>query len=407
MDHSNLIVYENITQCLTLRGVAEKKGRHPTEEDLGVIKNAAAVVDGAADKFVWIGPANDLPPMYDDVVNRYSSDGEIWLPELVECHTHLIFGGHRHHDYALRCQGKTYQDIAAAGGGILTTLKDTRAADVGDLKENALAELERFQKYGVGVVEIKTGYGLDLESELKVLDCIEELRTETSVRLVATFMPAHAVPPEFKGRTDEYVDTIVRDWIPEVAKRKNVDFFDVFVEDGFFSVEHAKKLCTAAREKGFKIKLHAGQFSDLGGTTLAIELGAQSVDHLDHTSEESIKRLGTSETVAVLLPGASMFTGIPYPPARRLIDAGARVALSTDYNPGTCPSRNLPLMTTIACSQMKMTIPEAIAGITYNAAAALGLENEYGSLQVGRSFRVCQLKADSYEVLPYSFGELD
>ncbi len=407
MDHANLIVYENINQCLTLKGVADKKGKHTTEEDLGIIENASAVVDGAQDKFVWIGKAGEMPEMYDDVVNRYSSDGEIWLPELVECHTHLIYGGHRHRDYALRCKGKTYQEIAAGGGGILTTIQATRETSLSDLKEAALVELERFQKYGVGVVEIKTGYGLSLESELKLLDCIEELRNDTSVRLVATFMPAHAVPPEFKGRGDDYVKAIVEEWIPEAAKRENIAFFDVFIEEGFFSVEQARKLCIAAKEVGFGIKLHVDQFKDLGGIELAIEMGAVSVDHLDHTSEANIQKIAQTDTVAVLLPGASLFTGTPYPAARKLIDAGARVALSTDFNPGTCPTRNLPLMTTIACSQMKMTIAEAIAGITYNAAAALGVEDTYGSLQVGRPFRVCQLKAESYEVLPYSFGELD
>ncbi len=407
MDHSNLIVYENITQCLTLKGVADKKGRHTKEEDLGVINNAAAVVDGANDKFVWIGPSHELPALYNDVVNRYSSEGEIWLPELVECHTHLIYGGTRYGDYADRCRGRTYQDIAAAGGGILSTIQHTRSAELSNLKEAALAELERFQKYGVGVVEIKSGYGLTLESELKILECIQQLREDTSVRLVSTFMPAHAIPPEFKGRGDAYVDEIVSEWIPEVAANKAAEFFDVFVEDGFFSVDQARKLCTAAKEAGLKLKLHCDQFKDIGGVSLSLELGATSIDHLDNSSDESVELVAKSDTVAVLLPGASLFTGTPYAPARKLIDAGARVALSTDFNPGTSPTRNLPLMTTIACSQMKMTVAEAIAGITYNAAAALDLQDTYGSLQVGRPFRVCQLKAESYEILPYSFGELE
>jgi len=407
VENRNLILYENINQCVTLSGVAAKKGRRPTEADLGVISNASAVVDAEKDVILWIGPAADVPEQYEDVFNRYSSHGEIWLPELVECHTHLIFAGNRFHDYALRCKGVSYLDIAKQGGGILSTLEHTRKASLEELKENALAEIDRFQKYGIGTIEVKTGYGLDLETELRMLECVRELADESSVRLIPTFLPAHATPPEFKGRTDEYVDVICKEWIPEVAERKLAVFFDAFIEEGYFSVAQARKMGEVAKDHGLKIKFHTDQFNDLGGTPLGVELGAQSVDHLDQISESSIAAVAASETVAVVCPGASMFTGTTYPPARKLIDAGARVAITTDYNPGTCPSRNLPLMTTIACSQMKMTIPEAIAGITYNAAAALGIEDEYGSLQVGRPFRVCQLKADSYEVLPYCFGELE
>jgi imidazolonepropionase len=407
LDTHNFVLYENIAQCLTLDGVVKKRGRKVTEADLGIIRNATAVVDGATDKIVWVGEANALPESYQAVRNRYSSDGEIWLPELVECHTHLIFGGNRARDYGARCSGKTYQEIAAAGGGILSTLKATREASAVDLREAAVVEIDRFQKYGVGAIEIKSGYGLSLESELRILECIRDLQDETSVHLVPTFLPAHAVPPEFKGRTDEYVDTICKEWIPEVAKNKLAVFLDAWVEEGFFTAAHARKLGETAREYGMKLKLHSDQFKDLGGTPVAIELGAQSVDHLERISEANIQALGKSDTVAVLCPGASLFTGSDYPPARRLIDEGGRVALSTDYNPGTSPSHNLPLMTTLACSQMKMTVPEAIAAVTYNAAAALGLEERFGSIQAGRPFRVCQFKAETYESLPYSFGELE
>jgi imidazolonepropionase len=403
----DLLLYENITQLVTMRGVARKKGRHTTAEDLDVISNAALVVDNESSRIEWLGPQGELPKSYEDIDNRVSASDSVWLPELVECHTHLVFGGTRHHDYALRCGGLSYQQVAEQGGGILSTIKHTRESSFQELFEGAQAEIDRFQKYGVGVIEAKSGYGLSLESELNLLKCIHALAQTTSVRLVPTFLPAHAVPPEFKGRADDYVDVICREWIPEVAKKNLAVFFDAFVETGYFSVEQTRKMCEVAKENGLAIKLHTDQFNDIGGTELAISVGATSCDHLDNISEANISRLGKSDTVAVVCPGASLFTGTPYPPARRLIDSGARVAISTDYNPGTCPSRNLPLMTTLACSQLKMTIPEAIAGITYNAAAALGLEAECGVLDVGREFRVCTLKADSYEVLPYSFGELD
>lgn len=405
--HDNLLIYENISQCLTLSGAAQKRGRHPQEADLGLIKNAALVVDPQKNEIVWVGEMRSLPSEYENVVNRYSGEGEVWLPELVECHTHLIYAGHRHHDYALRTQGMEYLEIAKQGGGILSTIEKTRKASLDELIESAQSEIDRFQQYGVGTLEIKSGYGLTLESELKILDCIRELQESNNVRLVPTFMPAHAIPPEFGEHPSQFVEAICSEWIPEVSRQKSAEFFDVFIEKGFFDRDQAKRMMEAAKDHGFKIKVHSDQFSDMGGTDLAIEIGATSVDHLDHVSESNIRKLGESNTVAVLLPGASLFMGNPYPPARRLIDAGARVALSTDYNPGTCPSRNLPLMTTIACSQMKLTVPEAIVAITYNAAAALGLEEQLGSIAPGRQFRTCQLKAESYEVLPYCFGELD
>lgn len=407
MNQDHLLLYESIGQVVTLSGVAKKCGRHPQPEDLGVIENAALVVDTVDNRIVWLGKQEELPKNYRSIVNTVSAEGEVWLPELVECHTHLVHAGTRHHDYALRSAGKTYQEVANAGGGILRTLAFTREASFEELLSQALSEIDRFQRYGVGTLEIKSGYGLSFESELKILEVIQALQEQTSVHIVPTFLPAHAIPPEFKGRADDYVDMICREWIPEVALRKWAKYFDVFIEEGYFSLKQAEKLCLTALDRGLGLKLHCDQFTSLGGAALGVSLGATSVDHLDNISEESIQKVAQSETVAVMCPGASLFTGTPFPPARKLIDAGARVAVSTDFNPGTCPSRNLPLMTTIACSQMKMTIAEAIAAITYNAAAALGLELELGTLEVGKKFRACHLKADSYEVLPYCFGDLE
>ncbi len=406
MNADTLILYRNITQLLTMEGVRRKKGRHPVEADLGIIENAAIVVDAEVNEIVWMGKTQDLAIPYQMLPQALACHGKVMIPELVECHTHLIFAGERHHDYALRCAGKTYSQVAAEGGGIATTVNFTRKATKDELIQRGEREIDRFLSYGVGVVEIKSGYGLTLHDEIKILEVIETLQERTSIRLVPTFMAAHMTPPEFKGRTDEYVDVVCREWIPEVGTRKLAAFFDVFVETGYFTPAHARRFAESAKAHGMGVKLHVEQFTDLGGAALAAELGAVSCDHLDHVSDEGIKRLAGSDTVAVLLPGASLFTGTPYPPARKLIDAGVRVALSTDFNPGTCPSRNLPLMTTLGCSQMKMTIPEALAAVTHNAAAALGLEEEAGFLAVGRPFRVCQFQADSYEALPYWFGEL-
>ncbi len=403
----SIFLYENIGQCVTMRGVAEKKGRRPTTADLDVVTHASIAIDTETQRILWIGKKADLPADFEQIEEREDCGGAVWLPELVECHTHMVFAGERHHDYSMRVSGKTYLEIAEQGGGILSTVKATREASHQELHDKALTELDRFQKYGVGCVEIKSGYGLTLESEIKQLEVIRRLSEESSVHIVPTFLPAHAVPPEFKGRAEEYVDVMIKEWIPEIAKQELARFFDVFIEKGYFSVEQASRLCVAAKEHGMGIKIHGEQFTDLGSAMFAAQMGAASIDHLDQISDAGISALAESDTVGVLLPGASLFVGTPYAPARRLIDAGVRVALSTDFNPGTCPSRNLPLMTTLACSQMKMTVAESLAGVTYNAAAALNLEDEFGVLDVGRLFRVTQLRSSSFEALPYSFGELD
>ncbi len=397
------IVYENIRQCLTLQGVRERGGRGVTQKDLGVIEDAAVVV--GEELVLWVGPRKSLPDTYAKD-RRVSAEGAVWMPALIECHTHLVYGGSRVHDYALRCTGKTYQEIAKAGGGILSTVQATREATPDLLTARALEDLAPFRQRGVACLEIKSGYGLTLESEIKMLECIQDLQDKTSLTLIPTFLPAHAVPPEYQGKTDAFVDLIRTEWIPEIARRKLALFFDAFVEDGYFSVEQTRKMAQTALDHGLKVKLHADQFTDSGATQLGVDLGAVSCDHLDSVSEAGVQAIAKSNTVAVLAPGASIFTGTPFPPARRLLDAGAVVALTTDFNPGTCPSRNLPLMLTIACSQMKMTIPEAIAAATYNAAAALSIQDGLGTIEVGRHFQVASLPLESFEELAYRYGEI-
>ncbi len=396
-------IYENIHQCVTMTGARLKSGRHPTQSDLGVIENASVVVED--DKVAWVGPSQNLPPQYLNS-KRQSEKGNVWLPALVECHTHLVFAGERYTDYNLRCSGKTYAQIASEGGGILSTVKHTRQASAEELLSRARHELGFFERAGAGCVEIKSGYGLSLESELKLLHCIASLQNNTKLKLIPTFLPAHALPPEFKSRTEDYVAVICKEWIPEVAKKKLAHFFDVFVEDGYFTVDQARKMAEAAKSYGLEIKLHVDQFTNQNGADLGVEMGAISCDHLDHVSVQGIKSLAASDTVAVLAPGASLFTNTQYPPARALIDAGAKVALTTDFNPGTCPSHNLALMTTIACSQMRMTLAEALVGITYNAAQALKQESFFGTIEAGRPFRPWRVPLSTYESLPYHFGEL-
>ncbi len=395
-------VFENIRQCLTLQGAAANQGRRPTEKDLGVMEDAAVVVEDEVVR--WVGSKRDLPSEFSGE-KRVSAGGRIWLPSLVECHTHLVFAGSRAGDFAKRCRGMSYQEVAKAGGGILSTVAHTREATKEALFKNAQRGLAAFESRGVGCLELKSGYGLTLESEIRLLEVVQELQKQTKTDLLPTFMPAHAVPLEFQGKTDAYVDAICSEWIPEVARRKLAVFFDVFIEESYFSAKQAAQLCGKALEAGFKLKLHADQFSSLGGAELGVDLGAVSCDHLESISDQGIKKLASSRTVAVLAPGASLFTSTRYAPARRLIDAGAMVALSTDFNPGTCPSHSLPLMMTIACTQMGMTIPEVLVATTVNAARAVGREDRWGCIAPGRPFKVWEVAAQSYEEIPYSFGE--
>ncbi|MBY0369109.1 imidazolonepropionase [bacterium] len=396
-------VFQHIRQLLTLQGAKAKEGRKPTAADLGLIEDAAVAV--RAGKVDWIGKRTELPVQY-ATWPKEDCNQNVWLPALVECHTHLVFGGERYSDYALRCTGKTYQEIAQAGGGILSTVKATRSALPTELLHRAQTHAWRFESMGVGCLEVKSGYGLTLESEITQLDCIAKLASSAHVAIVPTFLPAHAVPPEYKGRADAYVDSIVSEWIPEIGKRKLARFFDAFIEEGYFTVAQARRMVQAAYDNGLKIKLHVDQFTDQKGTAFAAEIGATSCDHLDNVSAEGIRSVAASKTVAVLAPSASLFTGTPYPPARQLIDQGAIVALTTDFNPGTSPSHNLPLAMTIACSQMKMSVPEAIVAATYNAAQALGETEHYGTIEVGHPLKVWKAKAPTYEAIPYAFGEI-
>jgi imidazolonepropionase len=396
-------IFQNISELLTLEGARNKKGRGIEERDLSIVQNAAVAVDDSGNT-AWLGASTAVPPAYHSWP-RENCTGQTWLPAPVECHTHLIFAGNRAKEYGLRCSGWTYQQIAEKGGGILSTVIATREASADTLYTLALERLRKFEGQGLGAVEIKSGYGLSLESEIKILQIIPKLQAETQMQLVPTFLPAHAVPPEYKGRQDEYVQTLCKEWIPEIARLQLARYFDVFVEKGYFDLKQTEQMVRSAQDANLKIKLHVDQFNAFGGAELAARFSATSADHLDSVGPNGIAALSKSETVAVLAPGASLFTGTPYAPARALCDAGVRVALTTDFNPGTCPSTNLALMATIATSQMKMSHAEAIVGMTYSAAAAVGLDHTHGSIQVGQRLHCIRVQKPSYQEWLYGFGE--
>ncbi len=339
------------------------------------------------------------------------AEGRLVMPGLVECHTHLCFAGDRADEFQQRVAGATYREIAAAGGGIRRTVGATRAASREELRALVRRRLDGFLAYGVTTVEGKSGYGLSLKDEARTLEVQREAAADHPVDVVSTLLAAHTVPPEYAGRAEDYVALVMQGMIPTVAGRGLAVFCDAFCEEGAFTVPQARRVLEAGARHGLLPKLHADQLTPGGGAELAVEVGAISADHLDRVSEAGIAALagaggrGRRAPVAVLLPGAAFFLGEGEPaPARRLLEAGVRVALSTDFNPGSSPTQNLWLMATLGCSQLRMTAVEVIRAITIEAARALVLEKEVGSLEVGKKADILLLGLDRHQEIPYYFG---
>jgi imidazolonepropionase len=374
-----------------------------------ISEGAVAARDG---RVVWVGTEAAL--MEEVRLMRggemLDADGRVVMPGLVECHSHLAWAGDRADEFKLRVAGATYQQVQEAGGGIASSVHATRNASDDVLRALARKRLDRFLRYGVTTVEAKSGYGLSLEQELRLLEVYRDVSYLHPVDVVPTLLAAHVVPVEYAGRDDEYVKLIVKKMIPAVAKKKVARFCDAFCERGAFTVDQCRRVLEAGLEEGLLPKLHADQLTYMGGTEMAAELGAVSVDHLDHVSESGIAALtqvagGKRVPVAVLLPGATFFLGEgSYAPARQMIDAGVRVALSTDFNPGSSPTQNLWLMTTMGCSQLHMTVDEVIRAITIEAAAALAMEDEIGSLEVGKKADILILDHSREVEIPYRYG---
>ncbi|WP_456306401.1 imidazolonepropionase [Oleomonas cavernae] len=346
-----------------------------------VADGALAVADG---RIRWVGAAADLPAQYASWP-RVDLGGRLVTPALVDCHTHLVHGGSRAREFELRLEGATYQEIAAAGGGIVSTVKATRLASEDELVASALLRLDALLAEGAGTVEVKSGYGLDTQNEAKMLRAARRLAQARKVRIRTTFLGAHALPPEFAGRPDDYIDYLCTDALPAAQRAGLVDAVDAFCEGIAFSTAQVAKVFTAARELGLPVKLHAEQLSNLGGSALAASFGALSTDHLEYLDEAGIAAMAKAGTVAVLLPGAFYFLReTKYPPLEGLRAAGVAIALATDCNPGTSPLTSLLLTLNMACTLFRMTPVEALAGVTLNGAKALGLGHDLGSLEAGK-----------------------
>jgi imidazolonepropionase len=366
-----------------------------------VVADGAVVLrDGRID---WLGPDADLPPLPPGAVHL-DTTGKVVLPGFIDSHTHLIFAGDRAEEFEQRLRGASYQEISARDGGIMSTVRTVRQRSRAELKALARPRLERMLRFGVTTVEVKSGYGLTPADERKCLEAVAELNAEGPVELVPTFLGAHAVPAEYRDRRDEYVRLVTDEMLPEVARCQLAECCDVFCETGVFSLEESERILGRARELGLQLKLHADELTPLGGAELAARLGALSADHLLCVSDAGIDALAASGTVATLLPGTAFFLGVPYAPARHLIERGAAVALASDCNPGTCPTENLPLIGAMACTQMGMLPGEVVTALTLNAAAALGRSERVGSLAVGKQADLAVFSVPDYRHLFYHFG---
>jgi imidazolonepropionase len=397
-----MLLIRNAAQLICVSKPSSETCTTADKGHLGIIENGAVVVED--DRVAWVGSTSNLPAFPSSSSTVFDAAGKIVIPGLIDSHTHLIFTGSREEEFEQRLRGSSYQEIASRGGGINATVRHVRQSSKAELKETAGKRLNRLLSYGVTTVEVKSGYGLTLNDEIKCLEVIADLNAEGPWELIPTFLGAHAIPPEFADNRNGYVHLLVDEMLPEIARCRLARFCDVFCEVGAFSLTETETILTKARELGFGLKLHADELSPLGGAELAARMGAASADHLLCITEAGIEAMARSETVATLLPGTAFFLGMNYAPARKLIDRGVRVALASDCNPGTCPTENLPLIGVMACTQMKMLPSEVLTALTRHGAKAVDCPERLGSIEVGKQADLIICDVPDYRQLFYHFG---
>ena len=400
MKEGNILI-KNASQIVTCSGNKAKFGKDMS--DIHIIENGSVVIEEGLIKAA--GKTEDILSKYDE--NNYevlNLENKCVLPGFVDSHTHFVFGGYREEEFSWRLKGDSYMDIMNRGGGIANTVKATREASRGELIGLGKKRLDSMLHFGVTTVEGKSGYGLDYDTEIKQLEVMKELDDIHPVDVVPTFLGAHAVPAEYKGKQNDYIDFMIEKVMPYVAENELAEFCDVFCEEGVFSVEESRKILLEAKELGMKLKIHADEIASLGGAELGAELGTVSADHLLHASDKGIKDMAERKVVSTLLPTTAFCLREPFAKGRYMIDNGCGVALATDFNPGSGFTNSIPLIFALSAIYMNMTIEETITAMTINGAAALDRADTIGSIDVGKKGDLVVLEYPSYKFLPYNTG---
>ena len=401
MSNSSLILI-NIKQLVGILPADKIKISGDQMNKLNTLENAFLEITN--EKISGFGLMNELNIKDND--NIIDLSGKVVLPSWNDSHTHLVFAGTREKEFIDRINGLSYEEIAERGGGILNSANLLENTSENDLFDSASRRLEEVIKMGTGAIEIKSGYGLSIDGELKMLRVIQRLKEAYNIIIKSTFLGAHAVPKEYKNNKDGYMDLVINEMLSKVVSEELADYVDIFCEKGYFTIEDTKRLLEAAKKYGIQGKTHVNQFNSIGGVQASVELGALSVDHLEEMREEDYIALKDSDCMPTILPSCSFFLSIPYGPAKRMIENGLPVALASDYNPGSTPSGNMNFVASLGCIQMKMTPEQVINATTINTAYAMGLEKEVGSICIGKRANIFITKdIPSYSYLPYSFGE--
>ncbi len=399
------ILIKNANEVITLKSHVQGPRTKEQMRDIAIVENGSVLIED--NRIVAVGAFEQLVADFPDLIKNaelVDAAGKVVMPGLVDCHTHLVHGGTREQEFNMRLNGSTYMEIMNAGGGIHATTKCTRETSFEQLYEKTMQHLDVFLKHGVTTVEAKSGYGLDWETEKKQLEVAKKLQENHSVEVVSTFMGAHAVPRDYKGREDDFVELVIQEMLPKVVELELAEFNDVFCEKGVFTPEQSRRILEAGKTLGLTPKIHADEIEPYKGAELAAEVGAISAEHLLVASDEGIQQMAEAGTIAVLLPGTAFFLRAPFARGRLMIDEGVPVAISTDFNPGSSPTMSLPFIMNLACMHMGMTLEEVLTATTINAAYAINRGAQIGSLEADKQADVILLDVANYKQLQYFYG---
>ena len=400
--YSMAILITNIKELLQIRESIIKKVSGKEMKTLPTLKNAFVLIED--DTIIDFGKMEDCKGIHAD--ETIDASGQLVLPTWCDSHTHIVYAGNREQEFVDRINGLSYEEIANRGGGILNSAEKLQQISEDELYNQSIKRIDNVMKLGTGAIEIKSGYGLTVDAELKMLRVINRIKQNYPLKVIPTFLGAHALPKEYKNNKNGYLDLIINEMLPQINKEQLANYIDVFCEKGYFSLNDTNRILAAGKQYGLMPKIHVNQFNAFGGVGVGVKYNALSVDHLEEMNPEDINILKGSNTMPVALPSCSYFLSIPYTPARKMIDAGLPLALATDYNPGSTPSGNMNFVVSTACIKMKMTPEEAINAATLNGAYAMGIESQYGSITKGKKANLIFTKQiPSYNYLPYAFGD--